>query len=391
MKILFIELCNYHDYPLGGQLSFAKHLARAMEGEIDLVGCSTNPSEPLQVWTKKQIEGYSYNFFNVCFEKNSAEKPFMPRRIKDYYYVRKCRHLLHFEDYDCVALQAPEVMLALPDNVLKKSCLIMPGVGNPLQISRYHWARSFSELYDRAFFSKAHFCRCILAAADTNALTAFVNRSKGKIDKDKVLMFPTRYDADIFNRKDRKALRSKYGLENDVTVFVTTGRLNWFKGWKLMIDAFRIFIKHSSNSLLLFIGDGEDHEKIVEYAKKEVSEGRIALLGRKPLNEVSEYLSLADEFIMGSFAEGWSTSLVEAVASGLPCVVTDFSSAEEMVKDGDNGYVLKNRDADQFAKRMADALSLDNANILKMCDDCQKLSVQNMKTEFFKLIRPYFS
>lgn len=108
------------------------------------------------------------------------------------------------------------------------------------------------------------------------------------------------------------------------------------------------------------------------------------------MDVVSEYLSLSDEFIMGSFAEGWSTSLVEAVASGLPCVVTNFSSSKEMVKDDFNGYVIENRDVEQFAKRMADALSLNKECIDEACTNCRRLSVQRMKDELLSLIRPYY-
>lgn len=269
----------------------------------------------------------------------------------------------------------------------------MPGVGNPLQISRYQWARPLARWYDKVFFSRAKYSRCILAAADSSAIEGFVKRSKGKVAKDKVLKFPTRYDADIFNPKDRIALRTKYKIDRDCKVFVTTGRLNWFKGWKLMIDAFKLCFKQmdDDNMQLFFVGDGEDRDKIIEYTEDLELKDNVFLLGRKPLTAVSEYLALADEFIMGSFAEGWSTSLVEAVASGLPCVVTDFSSAEDMVKDGFNGFVLKNRSEEEFSKRMMDALRLERVNLDNMCKECQNLSVQKMKEEMLKLITPYFA
>ncbi len=392
MKILFIEICNYVDYPLGGQLSFAKHLTRAMGGEIDLVGCTTDMNEPLRKWTTKVIEGYKYNIFNICYEKNTTEKPFVPRRITIYNYIRKYHHLIDFSKYDCVMYQAPEVMLALPKDVLRKSCLVMPGVGNALQISRYKWARPFASLYDKVFFSRAQYCKCILAAADSEAIKCFANRSKGKVQAKNVIQFPTRYDAAIFNKKDKVALRAKYGISEGTTVFVTTGRLNWFKGWKLMIDAFKLYISSTNNhnTQLFFIGDGEEHERITTYINDNSLQDKVILLGRKSLDVVSEYLSLSDEFIMGSFAEGWSTSLVEAIASGIPCVVTDFSSSKEMIKDGYNGYVIENRDVSQFAKRMADALKLNNQNIDEACIKSQRLSVQRMKEVLFSLILPYY-
>ena len=67
---------------------------------------------------------------------------------------------------------------------------------------------------------------------------------------------------------------------------------------------------------------------------------------------------MANAFIMGSYKEGWSTSLVEAVACACPCVVTDFSSASDMIEEGVNGWVIKNRNEDEFTRRMSDVLSL---------------------------------
>jgi len=48
------------------------------------------------------------------------------------------------------------------------------------------------------------------------------------------------------------------------------------------------------------------------------------------------YLNAADVYIMGSYAEGWSTSLVEAVACGKSAVCTNFSSAQELITNNEN-------------------------------------------------------
>jgi len=44
---------------------------------------------------------------------------------------------------------------------------------------------------------------------------------------------------------------------------------------------------------------------------------------------------------MASSYEGWPTSLVEAVACGIPCCVTDFGAAREIIHEGENGFVEK--------------------------------------------------
>ncbi len=65
MKILFVELCNFCDYPTGGHLSFALHLLAAFGDELKLVGINTEDNFVSEKgkWTKKNINGIEYDFF----------------------------------------------------------------------------------------------------------------------------------------------------------------------------------------------------------------------------------------------------------------------------------------------------------------------------------------
>ena len=283
-------------------------------------------------------------------------------------------------EYDKVLIQTPEVLYAIPKKYLSKTCLVMPGVENPLNISRYKFARFFAGIYDWFFYRKAQFASVILAAADNKSIANFIERSKGKISAEKARQFPTRYDATIFKVKDKANLRLKYGIDTNTILYVTVGRLNWFKGWKFMIDC--LCKLDNPQSKLIFIGDGEDDEKIQDYIKRMGVEDRIQLLGRKSLGVIADYLNMSDAFIMGSYKEGWSTALVEAVACGTPCVVTEFSSAEDMIEDGVNGWVIKERNEDEFTQRLKDVLSLDKTELGKKAQEISALSVQNMHEQF---------
>lgn len=388
MKILFFEICNYRDYPLGGHLTFAKQMAKAMNGEMDLVGCTTEGEMPLRKWTTENIEGHDYKLFYLCREENTTARPLIPRRISVWLNVERYAGLIPWDRYDCIVVQTPEVLLALPKKALHKVCLVMPGVSNPLSISRYPFARKFASLYNKVFFRRARHCRCILAAAGAAAIAGFEASSKGALRKGSVRQFPTRYDASIFHVRDKAELRKKFGYGLQTVIFITTGRLNWFKGWKLMLDAYVIYRERTgyADSKFIFVGDGEERGRIMEYVAKHHLEDNVELKGRQSLDEVAEYLALSDEFVMGSFTEGWSTSLVEAVASGLPCVVTDFSSAREMVEDAINGFVVENRDETLFARRMQEALTLSEEGLRKKNKECQRFSVQNLREEFLDVV-----
>lgn len=380
MNILFIELCNYMDYPTGGHLSFALHVLRAFGENLKLVGIDTNNDCEIGKWIKKDIDGKIYDYFCVAHIKKDSKKPIVPSRITAYFQIRKYINKVLKTDFDKILVQTPEVLLALPTRVLKRTCLVMPGVGNPLKISRYKFAHLFARLYDKIFYRKASLVDVILPAADEKSIEEFVSEGKGKIIPSKVRQFPTRYDADVFKIKNKEKLRQKYSIEDSSIIYVTVGRLNWFKGWKFMIDSFSLL--KSPNSRLLFIGDGEDELLIRDYIIEKDLVGKVLMLGRQPLDVISDYLNMADAFVMGSYREGWSTALVEAIACALPCVVTDFSSASDMIENGVNGYVVKERDIYEFAKRLDDALLLNKRCLYEKANEISCLSVQNMREHF---------
>ncbi len=379
-KILFIELCNYKDYPTGGHLSFALHMLGAFNSQLKLVGINTEDDCEVGKWSKRTIDGVIYDYFCVANVKKYAKKTLIPGRVTAYFQIKKYIKEVLNAEYGHIVIQTPEVLFAVPKKFLSKTCLIMPGVENPLRISRYKFAQKLAGIYDWFFFKKAKCASVVMAAADNTAIKGFIERSKGNILPDRVRQFPTRYDANIFKIKDRSILRSKYDIDEKTLLYVTVGRLNWFKGWKFMIDCFEKL--HNPLAKFVFVGDGEDEQKIKDYIAECRLEKQIILIGRKPLDVISDYLNMADAFIMGSYKEGWSTSLVEATACGIPCVVTEFSSASDMIEDGVNGWVIKNRDEKDFVKRMGDALSLDREPIIRKANEISSLSVQNMREQF---------
>ena len=65
MKILFIELCNYQDYPTGGHLSFALHMIRAFGNDLKLVGINTDQDCEVGKWSNREIADKEFDYFSV--------------------------------------------------------------------------------------------------------------------------------------------------------------------------------------------------------------------------------------------------------------------------------------------------------------------------------------
>jgi glycosyltransferase involved in cell wall biosynthesis len=379
-NILFVDYCNFIDYQTGGHLTFARNLMYALGDQLSLIGITTDKTDPLGKWFKKEIDGTEYNYFALMRYRKSRTKHFIPDRIVCALmlrYYRKKIIEMHFEN---VFIQRPEILPVLKDFGYINTCYCFPGTENPMNTSKYSGSKFLATAFDKYFFNSLKNVQLILASADDQAIQAMVDRSNGTIKRDSVFKFPTRINDEIFKSTDRSSARERLKIPSDNKVVVTVGRLSWLKGWKFMIDSFILFEKNIPGSVFFFVGDGEDLNKIIEYIKINRIENKIFLVGRKTPSEIALYLNASDLFIMGSYKEGWSTSLIEAVACGIPACVSDFSAASEIVMEGVNGYIERKRNAEDFASLMVKALNLEIKEI-----EVSQYSITKMKTDLLNL------
>ncbi len=127
-------------------------------------------------------------------------------------------------------------------------------------------------------------------------------------------------DTDVWTpaaESERANLRCKLGLAQEGAVWVSVGHLSERKDPMTVIRAFqRADIK---NSQLVFLGSGPQ-----EAACRAAAEGctQIQFAGR--VNNVADYLHAADGFVSASHAEGFPNAVLEAMACGLPCVLSNI-------------------------------------------------------------------
>jgi glycosyltransferase involved in cell wall biosynthesis len=386
-KILLIEVCNYVDYPIGGYLSFAKQMVSSFGSDLYLVGMSNDTETPTGKWMKKNINGIEFNFLSVRKSKKRSKKGFIPERLKSFFAVLWHKKKIFSQNIDNVFIQTPEVLFATHKAKIKNLCVRIPGVENPLSISRYWYGKYFSKLFDFFFFKQLKRAKVILASADSNAITQFVNKSKNALKASQVVKFPTRVDTNIFKPHQNKNI-PKHLIKFE-KIILTTGRLSALKGWEFMLNCFQKFLISNPNSVFLFAGDGEERILMENYLINNNLSGNVIILGRVNHFDLANYLNIADLYVMGSYVEGWSTSLAEAVACQKPIVCTDFSSARDMVIDGYNGFVINKHDIDLFSQKMNEAIRLPVSNMQAMVSSMEKYSTNNLKEsilENWKLI-----
>jgi glycosyltransferase involved in cell wall biosynthesis len=92
--------------------------------------------------------------------------------------------------------------------------------------------------------------------------------------------------------------------------------------------------------------------------------GRVMLLGLS--DNVSELLQASDLFVLPSDREGLSVSLTEAMSTGLICIASDVSGSNEVIKDGDNGFLVEPSD-EGVLNGIRRAMNLDDRKRKDVC------------------------
>ena len=363
--ILLIEGSDFESFPAGGQLTMARAMMKLFGERLALVGVNRN-GEPSGTWQRKNAFGKSFRFFPVCARELSWKRPLLPARYTFYAGLRRYRGKILDSGCTSAFIQTPEAIMEASRWGLKNLCYWFAGVENPLIRSRYRFARPFSHWFDRSLFDALKRANLILAAADEAAIQEFVRRSRGRITRDRIIQFPTCVDLREFFSFDKDEARKILGLPIEPKIFACIGRIGRLKGWELLVDAFEEFLLKNGDARLLFVGDGEDKPDLIERLGSGSLSAKVVITGFQSADRIRLYLNAADVVVSGSHLEGWSVSMLEALACGKALVSTAVSGAGAMIEPGANGFIVQNRDAREFAHRMERALQLRDATSVSL-------------------------
>ena len=145
------------------------------------------------------------------------------------------------------------------------------------------------------------------------------------------------------NDLEREELKDLLGVEADKKIFITVGSLIPRKDVETVIKGFNQYCQVDSNTTLLVIGDGFVKSKL-----EAISSNNIKFLGNIP--NVLEYLQISDCFISAALSEGLPNTVLEAMACGLPTVLSDIAPHRELC--GETGSFFDICDPDQLASRL---------------------------------------
>jgi glycosyltransferase involved in cell wall biosynthesis len=193
-----------------------------------------------------------------------------------------------------------------------------------------------------------------------NACCGFSARALARVDGfagRRIEVIPNGIELDRYDpAPDRAALRRSLGLDPSRRYIATVARFHPVKDHATLLRGFAQVVAQCADVDLLLAGDGPLRGELENLTRSLEMEGRVRFLGVR--SDVPVLLKAADLFALTSLSEAASLTVLEAMASSLPVVVTAVGGNPEMVRDGVDGFLVPRGDAASVA-----------STILRVLDD----------------------
>ncbi|MCS7300258.1 MAG: glycosyltransferase family 4 protein, partial [Fimbriimonadales bacterium] len=343
-KLIVAYAGDFAEYPMGGVLEYTKNFSRYAPVELYCVGITTDPALPLRQWTTVKLK--------------DVERPFLPLLYVDDEKQRRSKIPLNFRFLNALKRQRAEFLR----------------MGAAIYIQRAEHGLAF--LHDDApLFFNTHGQSAFFEKWTSHplfrwrAFRAWFTRMEARVIARAQGVFtisPADYDYYV-NKFPQHAAKIHYtplGIEIDeytpsircgagAPQILFVGRLDASKGLDLLIAGFARFRERYPNATLTLVGGSHDYNPVETEVRNAIQQNGVSdsvvMTGLLPREAVLPYYHQADVFVMTSLWEGLPTALLEALACGVPAVVTNVGGMPAVVKDDENGYVLTERNPEKLA------------------------------------------
>lgn len=161
---------------------------------------------------------------------------------------------------------------------------------------------------------------------------------------------------------DAAALRSAFDIPDDTVLFLFVGRLMWYKGIRLILDALKLLDEKKIDFRMMFVGDGQERDEMEKYTEElKLGEKCIFTGAISDREELRVFYTAGELFLFPSEYDTNGIVVREAAACGVGSVLLEGSCAAEGIVDGRTGIICKND-----ARAMAEILEFAAKNRPKL-------------------------
>jgi len=152
----------------------------------------------------------------------------------------------------------------------------------------------------------------------------------------------------------RLEIRRSLGFDESHFIVGTVGRFDPIKNLPLLVRSCAAVMKEAKNLRAVLVGDGPDYPAIERLVNSLRITEKFNLTGFR--EDARSLVQGMDLFVLPSFSEGTSMALLEAMAAGVPVVVTDVGGNPEIVHAGKTGFIVRSDDEGELTSVLRDAI-----------------------------------
>lgn len=147
----------------------------------------------------------------------------------------------------------------------------------------------------------------------------------------------------------------------DMTNIISVGRLSKEKGFDDLLRLFKKLTFKYPEWRLNIIGDGMERNNLLDLAKELKLGDKVIFHGYQDKESINELLCDSSIYVMTSHTESFGLVLIEAMSAGVPCLAyTSAQGANEIISDGVDGYLIKDRNEDEMIEKISDLINDEN-------------------------------
>ena len=171
------------------------------------------------------------------------------------------------------------------------------------------------------------------------------------MQEEDIFLFPWGIDLQQFSPAATSQIREKLGWQNQ---FVILSNRAWesLYGVDTVVKAFINASKHVPELRLLLLGTGSMKEQITQFIETSGVKDKVHLAGQISNDQLADYYHASDLYISASYSDGSSVSLMEALACGLPTLVSDIPGNREWVTETVEGWRFAPGDIVELTRKM---------------------------------------
>jgi glycosyltransferase involved in cell wall biosynthesis len=222
---------------------------------------------------------------------------------------------------------------------------------SPWHVSLYY---AFMEMAEKRYLRSLKGEGHVLSAVSPRSVAEL---SAQGVASGRVTYIPVGVDTEQFQAAGNAAeVRGELGVPPNALVLLYVGRLTRPKNLFALVDTFAELKKKVDRGVLLIVGKGELDRALARYVEERKIPD-VRLLGFIPNRELPRVYDCADFFIMSSTYEGQPVVLLEAMACGLPPILSDIPAMRDIVEESGVGLLVDFSDPRRAARQIEEYVS----------------------------------